>query len=322
VTGILRASARRSTAPETGSGPAAGPGPGTRIDDVTIAYRIAHGMSADVFAVWHHGLLTPLVCKRVRPSDQKHATHRRRLRTEGQVLSLLAHPGIVRLVDQRHAGALPYLLLEHVGRRTLRELLKAEGPFEVEDGVRIVQHVAAAVAHVHARGFLHRDLKPSNVVIRDGRPVLLDFGIAWRLAPRRRPPDRSGTPQYLSPEQITRAALTPATDVWGLGVMLVELLTGERPFPEGVKLDDAALPARYPQLVEAPRLARTLPAELVRVIEACLQKNPRGRLQSAMAVARALDAFTEVKIWPSALAGKFEPFEPPEPLTRLRRLRS
>jgi serine/threonine protein kinase len=321
VTDILHASARKSTAADTGSGATAGPGPGTRIDDVTIAYRIARGMSADVFAVWHHGLLTPLVCKRLRPSDQKVVAHRRRLRAEGQVLSLLAHPGIVRLVDQRLAGALPYLLLEHVGTRTLRHVLKADGPFEIADAVRLVQHVAAAVAHVHARGFLHRDLKPSNVVIRDGRPVLLDFGVVWRLAPRRRPPDRSGTPQYLAPEQITRAALTPATDVWGLGVMLVELLTGERPFREGVKANDADLAARYPQLVEAPRLARTLPAELVAVIDACLQKHPRGRLQSAMAVARALDPFTEVKIWPSALAGKFEPFEPAEPLTRLRRLR-
>ena len=319
MTGILRASAHRPT--DNGSGRDAGPGPGTRIDDVTIAHRIARGMSADVFAVWHHGLLTPLVCKRLRPSDEKHAAHRRRLKAEGQALSLLAHPGIVRLVDQRHAGALPYLLLEHVGTRTLRDLLKANGPFEVADGVRIVQHVAAAVAHVHARGFLHRDLKPSNVAVRDGRPVLLDFGVAWRLAPRRRPPDRSGTPQYLAPEQVTRGVLTPATDVWGLGVMLVELLTGERPFAEGVKLD-GALPARYPQLVEAPRFARPLPVELMRVGEACLEKSPRARPQSAMTVARALDPFTELKIWPSRLAGTFEPFEPAEPLTRLRRVRS
>jgi hypothetical protein len=98
-------------------------------------------------------------------------------------------------------------------------------------------------------------------------------------------------------------------------------LTGERPFPEGVKLHDAALPARYPQLVEAPRLPRTLPAALVRVVEACLQKNPRGRPQSAAAVARALDPFTAVKVWPAALTGKFEPFESSETLTRLRRLR-
>jgi serine/threonine protein kinase len=279
-------------------------------------------MSADVFTVWHHGLLTPLICKRLRAGDQKNAAHRRRLRVEGHVLSLVSHPGVVRLVDQRHAIALPYLLLEHVGTRTLRDMVKTAGPFEIGEGVRIVQHVAAAVAHVHARGFLHRDLKPSNVVLRDGRPVLLDFGIAWRLTPRRRPPDRSGTAQYLAPEQIMRAPLTPATDVWGLGVMLVELLTGERPFPPGVKDPDAVLPARYPQLAEAPRVARTLPTEVVGVIEACLQRNPRARPPSAVAVARALDPLTPAKVWPAELVGTFEPFEPAPPLTRLRRLRS
>ena len=321
MTGIHRASASRSTASDTSS-EAAAPAPGTRIDDVTIAYRIARGMSGDVFAVWHHGLLTPLVCKRLRPSDQKHAAHRRRLRTEGQVLGLLTHPGIVRLVDQRHAIALPYLLLEHIGTRTLRDVLKAAGPFEVGEGVRIVQHVAAAVAHVHARGFLHRDLKPSNVVLRDGRPVLLDFGVAWRLTPRRRPPDRSGTPQYLAPEQITRAPLTTATDVWGLGVMLVELLTGERPFAAGAIEADVPLSVRYPQLTERPRLGRALPGALMRVIESCLAKRPRARPQTALAVAHALDPFTAVKIWPGALAGSLEPFAPAAPITRLRRLRS
>ena len=319
MTDILRASTNK---PADHDRAPATPAPGTRIDDVTIARCIAHGMSADVFAVWHHGLLTPLICKRLRPADQKNAAHRRRLRTEGHVLSVLSHPGVVRLVDQRHTIGLPYLLLEHVGTRTLRDMLKAAGPFEIGEGVRIVQHVAAAVAHVHARGFLHRDLKPSNVVLRDGRPVLLDFGIAWRVTPRRRPPDRSGTAQYLAPEQITRAPLTPATDVWGLGVLLVELLTGERPFPAGAQDADAALPARYPQLAHAPRFARPLPAEVVGVIDACLQKNPRARPASAVAVARALDSLTSVKVWPSALAGKFQPFEPAEPVTRLRRLRS
>ena len=320
MTGILRASPTRPAA--DGGPPSAAPAPGTRVDDVTIAHRIARGMSADVFAAWHHGLLTPVVCKRLRPADRKNVAHRRRLRAEGQALSLLAHPGVVRLVDQRHAIALPYLLVEHVGTRTLRDIVKAEGPLEVGRAVRIVQHVAAAVAHVHARGFLHRDLKPSNVMLRDGRPVLLDFGIAWRLAPRRRPPDRSGTAQYLAPEQITRATLTPATDVWGLAVMLIELLTGERPFPEGARLPEASLPARYPQLVQPPRLARAVPADLRRVIEACLQKSPRARPQSAIAVARALDTVTAVKIWPAALGGTFEAFEPGEPVTRLRRLRS
>jgi serine/threonine protein kinase len=279
-------------------------------------------MSADVFAVWHHRLLTPLVCKRLRPDDQRDSAHRRRLRLEGHALSVMAHPGVVRLLDQHHATALPYLLLEHAGDRTLRDRLRTDGPFDVATGVRIVQHVAAAVGHVHARGFLHRDLKPSNVVVRGGRPVLLDFGVAWRMAPGRRPPDRSGTAQYLAPEQISRAPLTPATDVYGLGVLLVELLTGERPFADGSQAADAALADRYPQLEQPPRLARALPPALARVIDACLHKSARGRPQSAVEVARALDPFTDAKVWPAALAAELQPFEQAPPLTRLPRLRS
>jgi serine/threonine-protein kinase len=301
--------------------PGVPPAPGTRIDDFTIAYRIARGMSADVFAVWHHTLLTPLVCKRLRPDDQQHAAHRRRLRLEGQALSLMAHPGVVRLLDQHHAGALPYLLLEHVGGRSLREMLKADGPFDVAAAVRIVQHVAAAVAHVHAHGFLHRDLKPSNVILRGGRPVLLDFGVAWRAMPRRRPPDRSGTSQYLAPEQIARTPLTPATDVYALGVLLVELLTGARPFPDGDKAADAALSDRYPQLAQPPGLARALPAGLAEVIGGCLVRDARRRPQSAVELARALDPFTDIKVWPAVLTG-LEPFEQPLSIPRLRRLRS
>ena len=302
----IRPASSGNLRPHAGTPPAR---PGVRIDDVTIAYRIARGMSADVFAVWHYRLLTPLVCKRLRPADPDHAAHRRRLRAEGQALARLSHPGIVRLVDQRHATALPYLLLEHVGGRTLRELLKTDGPFAVDAGVRIVQHVAAAVAHLHGHGLLHRDLKPSNVMLREGRPVLLDLGVVWRMAPGRRPPDRSGTPQYLAPEQIARAPLTPATDVYGLGVLLVELLTGARPFPNGDRAAGAALAARYPQLAQPPRLARALPAELARVIAGCLEHDPRARPQSAVEVARALDPFTPVKVWPAWLDAGFEPFE-------------
>ena len=283
-----------------------GPGPGTRVDEFTVAYRISRGMSADVFAVWHHGLLTPLVCKRLRPADAGGGKHRALLRAECDALKRLCHPGVVRLVGENMRAPLPYLLLEHAGGRTLRDELRESGPFDVARAARLVQHVGAAVGHAHARGLLHRDLKPSNVALRGGRPVLLDFGVVWELGDgRRRPPDRSGTPQYLAPEQVTRSPLSTATDVYGLGAMLFELLAGERPFRAGETDWRAPLSARYPQLAEGPNIAalseRGVPEALIFVIAMCLARNPLARFQTAAELLHALDEFTPVKVYPEHL---------------------
>lgn len=282
------------------------PEPGTRIGDFTVAYRISRGMSADVFAVWHHELLTPLVCKRLRPADAGDERRLRLLRAEGDALARLCHPGIVRLIGENWRAPLPYLLLEHAGGCTLRDELRESGPFEMERAVRFLQHVGAAVAHVHARGLLHRDLKPSNVALRAGRPVLLDFGVVWELRDARgRPPDRSGTPQYLAPEQIARDPLTPATDIYGLGALLFELLTGERPFSAGDESMSAPLEARYPQLLEPPRRAaqanKRVPERLSAVIGRCLSRDPLERFQSVTDLLHALDEFTRVKVYPEPL---------------------
>ncbi|HEX7317253.1 MAG TPA: serine/threonine-protein kinase [Pyrinomonadaceae bacterium] len=282
------------------------PGPGTRIDDFTVAYRISRGMSADVFAVWHHGLLTPLVCKRLRTADAGSDKHRGLLRAECAALKRLSHPCVVRLLGENMRAPLPYLLLEHAGGRTLRDELRESGVFEQARAVRLVQHVGAGVAHAHERGLLHRDLKPSNVVLRAGSPVLIDFGVVWELGDGRRcPTDRSGTPQYLAPEQVTRSPLSTATDVYGLGAMLFELLAGERPFRAGDEDWRASLSARYPQLAEEPNLAalsaRGVTEGLVGVVGKSLSRNPLARFQTVAELLVALDEFTPVKVYPEQL---------------------
>lgn len=292
--------------------------PGTRIDDFTIAHLIAHGMSADVFAVWHHTLRAPLVCKRLRTTDEHDAKWRRLLRDEGAALARLKHPGVVRLIHQQQRATLPYLLLEHVGGKTLRDALIEHKRLSTDYAVRIIQHVGGALAHAHEAGFLHRDLKPSNIIMRGGRPVLLDFGVVWKWKSARRPTDRSGTPQYLAPEQIMRAPLTPATDVYGLGLLLFELLTGTRPFRAGSDRHDPqlTLAERYPQLTAEPptlrRKDRRLSTKLEAVIARCLRREPSERFQNVGELLTALDSFTRVKVWPRdamRLNDDFSPFE-------------
>ncbi|HEY0404436.1 MAG TPA: serine/threonine-protein kinase [Pyrinomonadaceae bacterium] len=294
------------------------PQAGTRIDDFTIAYLISHGMNADLFAVWHHKLHAPLVCKRLRPADEADAKWRGLLRAEGSALAKLNHPGIVRLIAQQMKARLPYLLLEHAGEETLRDALLRAGRLKTDHAVRIAQHVGGALAEAHRQGFIHRDLKPSNIILRAGRPVLLDFGIVWKWRGRRQPPDRSGTPQYLAPEQIRREPLTPATDVYGLGLLLFELIAGARPFPAGEDRHDRLIPLerRYPQLAAAPPTLRIkgsrTPRALSHIIKRCLARDPRERYQSVTELMSALDPFTRIKVWPQSMivqGAKLSPFE-------------
>lgn len=279
--------------------------PGARIDDFTIAFRLTKGMNADVFAVWHHELRAPLICKRLRVADKDDRKWRDLLRLEGLALEKLQHPGIVRLIGQKQKTELPYLLLEYVGDRTLREDLREHGALTLDRAIRIVQHLCAALAHAHERGYLHRDLKPSNIILRSERPVLLDFGVVWPWKTRRKPIDRSGTPQYLSPEQIFRRPLTPATDVYGLGILLYELCTGARPFPTG-DLNyhrNVAPESRYPQLARAlPPITLAqkgrAPRKLFDIIKRCTAREPSQRFANTIELMEALDVLTRIKIWP------------------------
>ncbi len=290
---------------------------GTRLDELVIAYRIARGMNTDVLAVWHTCLCVPLICKLLRIDefdlqDSYHARRvhkwRRLLRAEAAALKRFNHPNIVRLIADCTNAVMPYLLLEYVTGKTLRDRLREEKQLAIDEAVRIVQHTGAALMHVHEKGFIHRDLKPSNIILRDTRPVLLDFGVVWRWRTRngnaRRPPDRCGTPQYLSPEQIRREPLSPLTDIYGLGVLLFELIAGARPFPASKRTHEHTLPlaVRYPQLETAPSDLRELrpdvSAKLVAVIKRAMHREASRRFQSVAEMLIALDAFTDIKIYP------------------------
>ncbi len=192
-----------------------------------------------------------------------------RFQREGTLLARLSHPHVARLLDAGVTGAgQPFLVLEHVdGQRIDRHA--DERRLGVEDRLRLVLQVADAVAHAHANLVVHRDLKPSNILVDGaGQVKLLDFGIATLLDERDGAAVTRGgvgplTPEYAAPEQVAGEAITPATDVYALGVLLYVLIAGRHPLGRAR--------ASSPELIRA-----TLDADPPRLSEAAAQPDPDG----------------------------------------------
>jgi serine/threonine-protein kinase len=225
----------------------------------------------------------------------------RRFTMERQILAGLAHPHIARLHD---GGSLPdgrpYFVMEHVDGQPLPQHA-AERRLGLEARLRLFLAVCSAVQFAHRNLVVHRDLKPANVLVnRDGQPKLLDFGIAKLLGTANEGPStsldaRPMTPQYASPEQLAGGPITTATDVYALGLLLYELLTGRNPQAEGrpagaLPRASAFLGTPPPGLpAEAGRLAGALRGDLEAILTKALEPEPARRYDSVAALADDLE---------------------------------
>ncbi len=217
----------------------------------------------------------------------------RRFHDEGQAVARLRHPAIVTAHELGEHQGRPYLVLELVEGESLKDRL-GRGPLEPRQAARLALVLAGALAHAHEQSILHRDVKPANVLIRpDGAPVLTDFGLARDVSDARerltRTGEMLGTPAYMSPEQANgdRAAIGPATDVYGLGATLYAMLTGRPPVQgDGLVQLLNALLLKPPPPPSA--LQPAVPPELEAICLRCLEKDPAGRYPSAEALQGAL----------------------------------
>ncbi len=218
-----------------------------------------------------------------------------RFAREGQLASAIDHPGVVKVLGRGHDGERPYLVYELVdGARTLDQAFEAA---PLTRRVELLRDAARALGAAHAQGVVHRDVKPDNVLVdRTGRVRVTDFGLAAGRGLERltRSGAALGTPSYMAPELATgdRAAVGPPTDVWALGVMLFEALTGRAPFAGATLIELIAAITE----ADPPRpgtLTPGVPAALEEVCLRALSGDPAARQPDAAAFARELDGWLE-----------------------------
>jgi eukaryotic-like serine/threonine-protein kinase len=260
------------------------------LDRYRLLERLAAGGSAEVWRARDEQLGRDVAVKRLHPHLVPDDAAHKRLAAEARAAAGLSHPVIVGIYDVDAAGDSPALVMELVDGESLAARIARSGTLPAREVVAVAADVADALFHAHQLGVIHRDVKPGNVLISsDGRTRLVDFGIAHSLATSAERLTLTGTVigtlHAMAPEQLTDGPITPRTDLYGLGVVLHEALTGRPPYPatSPVALADA-------QRAGPPPLDGIDPA-LAAIIAACLAFDPPERPLHAGALAEALRAW-------------------------------
>ncbi|MCU0962053.1 MAG: protein kinase [Pirellulaceae bacterium] len=259
----------------------------------TLLARIGAGGFGIVYKAYDPDLDRHVAIKVPHEGILRTPRHRERFLREARAAATLSHPNICPVHEVGHWNNLPYIVMPVLEGATLDRLLDSDQRPTTQQAVRWVRSVAETLEYAHSKGVVHRDLKPSNILINErGEPIVMDFGLAWRQTDQgtRLTGDLEmmGTPLYMSPEQTRGNAATtsPATDIYSLGVVLYELLTGQPPFQGG--LGELIGQILHVEPRPPAELNRQVPTELNAVCMRCLAKDPAARFPSMDALAHAL----------------------------------
>jgi serine/threonine-protein kinase len=218
---------------------------------------------------------------------------------EAAIIGKLDHPGIVKIIPVTEKSR-PYVAMEYLEGQTLFDILERTQALPLPEALRLTSHLCSIVEFLHQHGVIHRDLKPGNIIISDdGSPHIIDFGIAKgpALEPFSFGPfsPKTGTPEYMSPEQIQGDRVDARTDVYSLGAVLYEIVTGARPFPADAS--EETLNARLAGRVRPPsELNAHVSEQVEEIILHAMAPNPSDRYPSATAMKAELDSPESVRV--------------------------
>jgi serine/threonine-protein kinase len=286
---LQRASTATWSGPTGGRRRAPSPSIGERLGVYAIERCLGEGGMARVYQARHTVLDREVAIKRLLPELAGIPEAHGLLLREARIAGAIRHPNLLEIFDFGYdAIGRPYYAMELAAGDTLACRLAAFPLLETQ-ALDVAIEVADAVAAVHAAGYVHRDIKADNVMLaRDGGRLvlkLIDFGIACHIDEPERLEGVAGTPRTMAPEQVAREPVDARTDVWGLGVLLYEMLTAELPFEHGASMRDDLLAI----VTEPPRpLPDEIDPGVASLVYACLSKDPAERPADGAVLARAL----------------------------------
>ena len=279
---------------------------GTTLGHYKIVGKLGHGGMGEVFRAEDTKLKREVALK-VLPSDLSGDEERlSRFQREAESIAALNHPNIVTIYSVEEDGGTHFLTMELVGGKSLDKIIQKNG-LPLDEVFDIAVPLADALSGAHEKGIIHRDLKPANVMVsEEGRVKILDFGLAKLLqepAESQSADDQAtealtqegrvlGTIPYMSPEQVQGRELDARSDIFSLGVILYEMVTGDRPFAGDTSADlISAILRDTPD--SASEVKMDLPHHLGRIIRHCMEKNPKRRYQSALDVRNELEGLRQ-----------------------------
>lgn len=266
-------------------------------DRYALLELLGQGGMATIYRATDTQLGREVAVKLLRPEYLKDPDFSSRFRQEAQSAASLSHPNVVTVYDYGEDPSGPFIVMEYVDGEDLATILRRNGSLPPGQVARIGASVARALQAAHERGLVHRDVKPGNVLIgRDGRIKVVDFGIARAIAEAHvtLPGTTLGSVHYFSPEQARGETATTSSDIFSLGIVLFELLTGERPWV-GDSAASVALARLTGPVPDPAKVRPSIPADIAAIVRTALAPAPEDRYPSASAMADALEPARSVR---------------------------